>query len=217
MSFASLVLPPSVAAEPEKVAAQSTDTEYVLEGSIEDKNVGILRLRLEQLCQIFDQFADHHVYFIHSSQPTLKLKTVRSLINPQLPHKLQYVSDFTCLQQNPFSCQRSIIDVPCSSASVIPFVQNLGFQPNYEYVFKGVAFRDENIRINVGKVYSLYHPGETRADNLRPLTDSHSVEVSTVSATQDINFAKQVKRFAEKLHPLVNLEPVDLRKIAGMK
>ena len=91
-------------------------------------------------------------------------------------------------------------------------MQSLGFVPNYEYVFKGHAYREGNIRCNVGKIYQLTHPGDA-SGNLRPISESHSVEISAVCASQDVENAKLVRAFADLLKPLVNADVVDMRKI----
>lgn len=231
--------------------AGGLETEYYLEGSVLDTpdGYGMLVQRLAALCDNSGEpFNDHYVHMVLPAQPTsVHIRVVRSLLRPLTAHRINYLGDFAPLGQNdnPYTSQRPFIDIVCSHTSV-DFLRSMGFQPRFEYVFKGLAFVKGYLRINVGKMYAVsYDTGKTapgtnlaavmqpqqqpqqppityRTDDgrnvlpLKPLTNSHSIELSTIRPYHDVALAREMRLFGDLLKPMVSVEPVsqEFRKFA---
>jgi len=161
-------------------------------------------------------FHEHeHVFAMkpNSHAAPLSLRVRRSLdpSHKSAPYHVRYLG--TSENEKTKSVMtRQFISVATNDA-LIPFLEQIGFRLDHEFVIKGFLFRKGRMKIIVSKVYKTMG----KVDQLEPLTNSHLVEVSVVAAPGGGGGASDpigddMKTFAEMLKPLVNLEKVDARR-----
>ncbi|RWS30018.1 mediator of RNA polymerase II transcription subunit 18-like protein [Leptotrombidium deliense] len=193
--------------------------EYILQGSIIDSFCEILLHRLRGLCDNGDSapetFFDHeYVYSIRqpNGQP-MTLRVRQSREKKDYPWHLRYLGQPEIGDKNRATLVRSCIDVACSS-NICIFLNEMGFKMDYEYICKGFMFKKGRMKVTVSKIFRLRHPGNV--DDLEHVSQSYLVEVSVVAPTGQDALAEEIKLFAEQLKPLVQLEKVDPRRLAGL-
>jgi len=195
--------------------------EFLLQGSILDNSVEDLLHRLRGLCDNADtspeQFHDHEmIYSIRSPTTQVTSLRVRRCIEPErkdMPWHLRYLGQPELGDKNRATLVRSCVDVAVSG-NVVPFLQEMGFKLDYEFLSKGFMFKKGRMKVLVSKVSRV--PDQSGPPQSEPLLISHSylVELSVVAAsTGQEGLADEVKAFAEQLKPLVYLEKIDHRRL----
>jgi len=196
------------------------DQEYLLQGSILDPHVEVLKHRLRGLCDNVEDgqenFAEKEMVFslqgASAGNQPLQLRVRRPLLagggatskKPDCPWQLRYVGQPE-LANRPVVV-RSCYDIACSE-NVVDFLRELGCRLDYEFAAKGFLFRKGRLRVSVCKIHKLSQ-GENPVEGL---TNSHLVEVSVLAPSGSDAVAEDVRNFSEQLKPLVSLEKVDPR------
>lgn len=152
---------------------------------------------------------------MHGPPTTLRVRRSLDPAHAHTPHHLRYLGT-TESEKTKSVSTRQYIDV-CTSDTVIPVLEYMGFRLDHEFVVKGNLFRKGRMKIVVSKIYKMLTQG--KVDQIEALTGSHVVEVSVVGqpgagaqgATDPIG--DDMKAFAEMLKPLVVLEKVDVRAL----
>ncbi|GAB6032613.1 Mediator of RNA polymerase II transcription subunit 18, variant 2 [Chamberlinius hualienensis] len=177
--------------------------EYLLQGSILDVSCEVLLHRLRGLCDNCDTgtetFHDHEMVFqIQGPNPQPVVFRARRAMDQDSPWHLRYVGQPEYGDKTRPTLVRSYIEA-CTSNNLVPFLNELGFKLDHEYVLKGYMFRKGRMKITVSKVFLMMQPSNTA--NLEALSDSYLVELSVVAPTGQDAVADDMKAFAEQLKP----------------
>lgn len=197
------------------------DQEYLLQGSILDTHVEVLKHRLRGLCDNVDSgqetFQEREMVFAiqgTSSQP-LHLRIRRPLEhNAECPWQLRYIGQPE-LGNRP-TIVRSCYDIACSD-NAVEFLTELGCRLEYEFVAKGFLFRKGRMKVTVSKIFKTLPSANPNTmmggqEPLEPLSASHLVELSVLAPSGNDAVADDMKNFAEQLKPLVMLDKIDPRR-----
>ncbi|TRY62843.1 hypothetical protein TCAL_00427 [Tigriopus californicus] len=194
------------------------DQEYLLQGSILDTHVEVLKHRLRGLCDNVDSgqetFQEREMVFAiqgTSSQP-LHLRIRRPLEQQaECPWQLRYIGQPE-LGNRP-TLVRSCYDIACSD-NAVEFLTELGCRLEYEFVAKGFLFRKGRMKVTVSKIFKTLPPNPNLMgqESLEPLLASHLVELSVLAPSGNDAVADDMKNFAEQLKPLVMLDKIDPRR-----
>jgi mediator of RNA polymerase II transcription subunit 18 len=194
------------------------DQEYLLQGSILDAHVDVLKHRLRGLCDNVDsgQETFHERELVYSIQGTtsqpLNLRVRRSVdpvaLAADVPWQLRYIGQPE-LGNRP-TIVRSCYDIACSD-NAVEFLTELGCRLEFEYVAKGFLFRKGRMKVTVSKIFKPPPLGAPSESN-DPLTNSHLVELSVLAPSGGVAVADDMKNFAEQLRPLVILDKIDPRR-----
>ncbi|KAF4524431.1 hypothetical protein B566_EDAN013714 [Ephemera danica] len=195
--------------------------EYLLQGSIIDSSVEVLLHRLRGLCDNVDSgpetFHDHEMCFsIRGTSPQpLLLRVRRALDYPDMPWQLRYIGQPELGKSRP-TILRSSIDIGCSS-SVVEFLTELGCRMDFEYISKGFMFRKGRMKITVSKIFKMgtAQIPKPMSELVEPMSHSYLVELSVLAPSGQDAIADDMRCFAEQLRPLVQLEKVDYKRLAG--
>eukprot|EP00096_Caligus_rogercresseyi_P000648 TRINITY_DN11123_c0_g1_i1.p1 TRINITY_DN11123_c0_g1~~TRINITY_DN11123_c0_g1_i1.p1 ORF type:complete len:221 (+),score=66.66 TRINITY_DN11123_c0_g1_i1:67-729(+) len=189
------------------------DQEYLLQGSILDPHVDVLKHRLGGLCDNVDPSSSGHetfqeremVFSIRGSSGTPLTLRIRRPLDPHsdIPWQLRYVGQAEL--KNRATIVRSCYEIACSS-NAIEFLSELGCRLEYEFVAKGFIFRKGRMKIIISKIFKMGSPG---LESLEPQTNSHLVELSILAPSGNDAVAEDMKNFAEQLKPLVLLDKID--------
>lgn len=213
------------------------DQEYLLQGSILDSHVEVLKHRLRGLCDNVDggteTFAEREMAFsIRGTGSTpLNLRVRRPLLDhppqPQSQQQQQQQSDVPWQLRyigqpelgNRPTIVRSCYDIACSD-NVVDFLQELGCRLEFEYIAKGFIFHKGRLKVTLSKIMKVSDAsssapaanGGGASSSEQALTLSHLVELSVLAPSGANAIAEDMKNFAEQLRPLVMLDKVDPRK-----
>jgi mediator of RNA polymerase II transcription subunit 18 len=97
----------------------------------------------------------------------------------------------------------------------VEFLTELGCRLEYEYAAKGFMFRKGRMKVTVSKIFKVVPTVPAPApgsESLEALTQSHLVELSVLTTSNNDAIADDMKNFAEQLKPLVNLDKIDHRR-----
>ena len=193
------------------------DQEYLLQGSILDTHVDVLKHRLRGLCDNVDAgetFQEREMVFTiqgTTSQP-LNLRVRRPLdLASDCPWQLRYIGQPE-LGNRP-TIVRSCYDIACSE-NAVDFLTELGCRLDYEFVAKGYLFRKGRMKVTVSKIFKIMNagPGGMAPETFEPLSGSHLVELSVLTTSGNDAVAEDMRNFAEQLKPLVMLDKIDPRR-----
>ncbi|XP_040572335.1 mediator of RNA polymerase II transcription subunit 18 isoform X2 [Lepeophtheirus salmonis] len=198
------------------------DQEYLLQGSILDPHVDVLKHRLGGLCDNVDPSSSGHetfqeremVFTIRGSSGQPLTLRIRRPLDPHsdIPWQLRYVGQAEL--KNRATVVRSCYEIACSS-NAIEFLLELGCRLDYEFVAKGFIFRKGRMKVIISKIFKLNSssnlpPGAPlNMESLEPQTNSHLVELSILAPSGNDAVAEDMKNFAEQLKPLVLLDKID--------
>ncbi|UJR31690.1 hypothetical protein I4U23_019171 [Adineta vaga] len=194
--------------------------EYVLQGSIQDDHVPLLKARLQGLCDNItgevEQFDDHEVVYTlripSASNVSLRVRYALDDLPNSIYH-LRYVASAE-LDKSPNVSVRQFHDC-CVTKNIQAFLQELGFAHDYEYYAKGDIYRKGRIKITVAKIST---PPERNRNDMNPMvnrrlfTNSCFVEMSLIGSMHDDKVGDEMKSFAEQLKPLISLEKIDQKR-----
>ncbi|XP_063709762.1 mediator of RNA polymerase II transcription subunit 18 [Culicoides brevitarsis] len=186
--------------------------EYLLQGSIMDTSVENLLHRLRGLCDNvesgYEQFSDYEVCFslrLPNQTAPLALR-VRRALDQDVPYQLRYLGQPEGqADRNRPTLVRSCIDIACT-ASIVEFLNELGFRVEFEYRIAGYMFRKGRMKITVAKIFKPNTPAET-------ISQSYLVELSVLAPSGQEAIAEDMRQFAEQLKPLVQLEKIDHKRL----
>ena len=193
------------------------DQEYLLQGSIMDSQVDVLKHRLRGLCDNVDSghetFQEREMVFViqgTTSQP-LNLRIRRPLdpsLSADIPWQLRYIGQPEL--GNRATIVRSCYDIACSE-NAVEFLTELGCRLDYEFVAKGFLFRKGRMKVTLSKIFKVQSamPPGSGAENHDPLTNSHLVELSVLAPSGADAVADDMKNFADQLKPLVMLDKIN--------
>jgi len=199
--------------------------EYLLQGSVLDTAVQRVLHRLKGLCDNVEtapeQFSDYEACFSLRSpitdqlqsqhqpqqQPPLLLRVRRSNdpSDASMPFQLRYIGNPEMGDAKRPTLLRASFDISCSP-TIIEFLTEMGCRLEFEYTIRGYLFRKGRMKISVSKIFKI---------NQEPISQSYLVELSVIAPVQDA-IAEEMRVFAEKLKPLVQLEKIDYKRLAQM-
>jgi len=201
------------------VSEHNNQIQYILTGSVEEKNFKFLVNRLRGLCDGGASATTHHdnlfddheaVYVIKSGNTNnVSLRVRRSLAHPNAPHQLRYLGNVEGLDKNRSATMRSCMEVETSD-NISTFLEHMGFRFDYETVLKGYLFRKGLLRITVARLYKVMERGDL--SNITPITNSYIVELTLNTLVQDDALCEQMKTFAEYLKPIVLLDKIEQKR-----
>ncbi|CAO1399914.1 unnamed protein product [Diamesa hyperborea] len=196
--------------------------EYLLQGSILDTSVQRLLHRLKGLCDNVEtapeQFADYEACFSlrapitdqlqQNQQPPLLLRVRKSndMNDASMPFQLRYIGNPEMGDTKRPTLVRASFDISCSP-SIIDFLTEMGCRLEFEYTIRGYMFRKGRMKITVSKIFKI---------NQDPISQSYLVELSVLAPSGADAVAEDMRVFAEKLKPLVQLEKLDYKRLAQM-
>lgn len=197
--------------------------EFLLQGSINDNAVEDLLHRLQGLCDNADSspetFHDHEmIYSIRSPTNQTTSLRVRRCLEPErkeMPWHLRYLGQPEIGDKNRATLVRSCVDVAVSQ-NITPFLLEMGFKVDFEYLCKGYMFKKGRMKVIVAKVSRM--PDNVPPNSMPPepihISHSYLVELSVVAPSSgQEGLAEEVKAFADQLKPLVNLDKIDHRRL----
>lgn len=191
--------------------------EYLLQGSVLDDSVDILLHRLRGMCDNSEEglvrFKEHEIVYSMregNNQSTVSVRVRKQLNAPDQPWTLCYIGSPELGDKTRLSTVRTCVEVNCTQ-NVCPFLQELGFTMDYEFVSQGWLFKKNRLKATVAKICRLVNP--LNAEQLVPLSKSHLVEVSTISSSGNEQAGNEIHSFSEQLKPLVNLDKIDPRRL----
>lgn len=196
------------------------DQEYLLQGSILDSQVEVLKHRLRGLCDNVDSghetFQEREMVFAiqgTTSQP-LTLRIRRPLdpsLSGDIPWQLRYIGQPEL--GNRATIVRSCYDIACSE-NAVEFLTELGCRLEYEFVAKGFLFRKGRMKVTLSKIFKIQStmPPTGSGENFEPLSNSHLVELSVLAPSGADAVADDMKNFADQLKPLIMLDKIDPRR-----
>ncbi|CAB4069011.1 MED18 [Lepeophtheirus salmonis] len=180
------------------------DQEYLLQGSILDPHVDVLKHRLGGLCDNVDPSSSGHetfqeremVFTIRGSSGQPLTLRIRRPLDPHsdIPWQLRYVGQ-----------------AELKNRATVNWVVVF----DYEFVAKGFIFRKGRMKVIISKIFKLNSssnlpPGAPlNMESLEPQTNSHLVELSILAPSGNDAVAEDMKNFAEQLKPLVLLDKID--------
>lgn len=195
--------------------------EYLLQGSVLDSAVEVLLHRLRGLCDNVDtgpeKFHDHEICFsMRQNMPApLSLRVRRALDSLDMPFQLRYIGQpelGPLGEKSRPTIVRSSYDIGCGS-SIIDFLQELGCRMDFEYIASGYMFRKGRMKITVSKIFKV--GGQVKSNDMEPISQSYLIELSVLAPSGQDAIAEDMRSFAEQLKPLVQLEKIDSRRLAG--
>ncbi|CAG2101486.1 unnamed protein product [Medioppia subpectinata] len=199
-----------------RVPSMVAQQEYLLQGSILDDSCEQLLHKLRGFCDNCDSspetFHDHEMVFTirapNGSNTSLRVR--KSLDVPHNPYHLRYLGQQELGDKNRATIVRNCID--CSTSSdCVPFLQEMGFKLDYEFVLKGYMFRKGRMKVMVSKLFRVQPNAGPEA--LDPISQSYLVELSVNAPSGQEGIADEMKLFADSLKPLVILDKVDTRRL----
>lgn len=210
--------------------------EYLLQGSILDAHVDHLLHRLKGLCDNVDSgpeaFHDHEICFsLRDPKQTANLQfRVRKALDVDVPYQLRYIGQpevcthfvalftlFGMISLLPLqvgdrsrpTLVRSSIDVRCTR-SILDFLAELGCRVDFEFINRGYMFRKGRMKVTVSKIFKGGPPPN------EPISQSYIVELSVLAPSGQDSIADEIRNFSEQLKPLVQLEKIDYKRLAGV-
>ena len=182
----------------------------------------ILFYRLKGLCDNVEtapeQFADYEACFSLRSpitdqlqaqqQPPLLLRVRRSNDpnDASMPFQLRYIGSPELGDAKRPTLVRASFDISCSP-TIIEFLTEMGCRLEFEYTIRGYLFRKGRMKISVSKIFKV---------TSEPISQSYLVELSVLAPSGQDAVAEDMRIFAEKLKPLVQLEKIDYKRLAQM-
>lgn len=134
--------------------------EYVLQGSILNKHVELLKARLQGLCDNItgevEQFHDHEsVYTIRVPGAANVSLRVRYAVDdlPTPIYHLRYVASAD-LDKNHSVSIRQFHDC-CVTKNIQTFLTDLGFAFDYDFFAQGYIFRKGRMKITIAKILTV--------------------------------------------------------------
>jgi len=197
---------------------QENQIQYILTGSVPSSNLKYLLHRLKGLC---DQaavnencFEDHEAVYIMKGSSSSTTSSVsfcirRSLIHSHAPHQLRYLGSVEGMDKNRAASMRTCIEVNTSD-NVTSFLENMGFQFEYETILRGYLFRRGPMKITVSRIHKI--PEKSIFTNALPMTDSYLVDLTLNTLVQQDSLCEDMKTFAENLKPLVALDKLEVKR-----
>jgi len=200
----------------DSIAGNVNLQEYYLQGSIYKAYVGTLRERLQGLCDNVEptSFSDHErTYYLKnpmSQAPPIVVKTCKSIIQPNTPWQMKYVGS-TDGSRDKSTLIRSSVTV---AASTDPgkFLEDLGFQMQFEITLNGFFYRKGNMKITVSRVVPVPHQNQSN-DAANAEKDPYIVEISALATSRDESAANEIRIFASHLKPIITLDKIDPRRL----
>ncbi|XP_004207342.1 mediator of RNA polymerase II transcription subunit 18 [Hydra vulgaris] len=191
--------------------------QYILVGSVPASNFKFLLHRLKGLCDnaVLSEtmYEDHEAIYIIKNQTsgavTVSLSVKRSLLNPEKAHRIQYLGNVEGMNLNRAATMRSIIEVETSD-NISTYLEQLGFQFDYETLLRGYSFYKGPMRINVSRLHKI--PERGNLSNIMPMTDSYLVELTLHTLVQQDSLCEEMKAFAEHLKPIVVLDKIEQKR-----
>lgn len=197
------------------VLGAGSNHEYLLQGSILDAHVDHLLHRLKGLCDNVDSgpesFHDHEICFsLRDPKQTANLQfRVRKALDVDVPYQLRYIGQPEVGDRSRPTLVRSSIDVRCTR-SVLEFLTELGCRVDFEFINRGYMFRKGRMKVTVSKIFKGGPPPN------EPISQSYIVELSILAPSGQDVIAEEIRNFAEQLKPLVQLEKIDYKRLAGL-
>ncbi|CAF3295957.1 unnamed protein product [Rotaria socialis] len=194
--------------------------EYVLQGSIQDDSVHLLKARLQGLCDNItgevEQFDDHEIVYTlripGASNVSLRVRyAIDDIPNPI--YHLRYVASAE-LDKSQSVSVRQFHDC-CVTKNIQAFLQDLGFAYDHEFFAKGDIFRKGRMKITVAKISTLAERNRSDMNPMamrRPFTNSCFVEMSLIGSMHDDKVGDEMKSFSEQLKPLISLDKIDQKR-----
>lgn len=103
---------------------------------------------------------------------------VRRSINHDVPYQLRYLGQLEGqADRTRPTLVRNCIDIACT-ASIVEYLQELGFRPEFEYKLFGYMFRKGRMKVTVAKILKTNAPVGTEA-----ISQSYLVELSVLAPT----------------------------------
>ena len=198
----------------DNIAGNVNLQEYYLQGSIYDSYVDKLRERLQGLCDNVEPttFTDHErTYYLKnplSQAPPIVVKTCKSIIQPNTPWQMKYVGS-TDGPRDKSTLIRSSVTV-ATSTDPGKFLEDLGFQMQFEITLNGFFYRKGNMKITVAKIAGPHqNPGNEAVAG----KDSYIVEISALATPRDESVGNEIRLFASHLKPIISLDKIDPRRL----
>lgn len=184
-----------------------------------DLYLNISSLRLKGLCDNVEtapeQFSDYEACFslrspisdqLQAQQPLLlRVRRSNDPSDASMPFQLRYIGNPELDVKKP-TLVRASFDISCSP-TIIDFLTEMGCRLEFEYSIRGYLFRKGRMKISVSKIFKV---------NQEPISQSYLVELSVLAPTGQDAVAEDMRIFAEKLKPLVQLEKIDYKRLAQM-
>lgn len=182
----------------------------------------LIFFRLKGLCDNVEtapeQFSDYEACFslrspiadqLQSQQQAPLLLRVRKSNDPSevsMPFQLRYIGTPEVGDNKRPALVRASFDISCSP-TIIDFLTEMGCRLEFEFTIRGYLFRKGRMKISVSKIFRI---------NQEPISQSYLVELSVLAPSGHDAIAEDMRQFAEKLKPLVQLEKIDYKRLAQM-
>lgn len=165
-----------------------------------------------------EQFSDYEACFSLRSPITEQLQNqqtpplllrVRKSNDPAdsaMPFQLRYIGNPELGDAKRPTLVRASFDISCSP-TILDFLTEMGCRLEFEYTIRGYLFRKGRMKISVSKIFKI---------NQEQLSQSYLVELSVLAPSGHDAIAEDMRIFAEKLKPLVQLEKIDYKRLAQM-
>lgn len=123
-----------------------------------------------------------------------------------MPYQLRYIGNPEMGDVKRPTLVRTSIDISCSP-TIIDFLTEMGCRLEFEFTIRGYLFRKGRMKITVAKVFKI---------NGEAISQSYLVELSVLATSGEEAVSEEMRAFAEKLKPLVQLEKIDYKRLAHM-
>lgn len=157
-----------------------------------------------------ESFNDHEICFsLRDPKQTSLQFRVRKALDVDVPYQLRYIGQPEVGDRTRPTLVRSSIDVRCTR-SILDFLTELGCRVDFEFINRGYMFRKGRMKVTVSKIFKGGPPPN------EPISQSYIVELSILAPSGQDVIAEEMRVFAEQLKPLVLLEKIDYKRLAGI-
>lgn len=208
---------------------RNPSTEYLLQGSVLDESIDILLHRLKGICDNSEEggikFKEHEMVYSMKAGTSnynnpaangnnsniVSVRIRKQLLNPDQPATLCYIGYPEAREKN-LTTIRTCLESSCTQ-NVCTFIEALGFKLDFDFLKQGWLFKKNKINAKVSKVFRLINSASNIEQSMEPLSNSHLIEVSTISNASNEQAAIDVHNFSDQLKPLAMLDKIDARRL----